>query len=114
MVATKVARFGGVVCVIGVILSIPSFIGLAIAALFFISTIIGTANVMPNYWKHYRGKRSETASRFESLTSVDGKSRVFKTSRVTKLILLKICLVSNADSERDFLIAGPANAVRVW
>ena len=47
MVATKVARFGGVVRVIGVILLIPSFIGLAIAALFFISTLIATANVMP-------------------------------------------------------------------
>lgn len=47
MVATKVARFSGVIRAIGVILLIPSFIGFAIAGLFIISTIIATANVMP-------------------------------------------------------------------
>ena len=48
MVATKVARFSGVIRAIGVILLIPSFLGLAIAGLFFISSVIATANVMPN------------------------------------------------------------------
>ena len=47
MVATKVARFSGVIRAIGVILLIPSFVGFAIAGLFFISTIIATANIMP-------------------------------------------------------------------
>lgn len=47
MVATKVARFSAVVRVIGVILLVPSFLGFAIAALFFISTVIATTNVMP-------------------------------------------------------------------
>ena len=46
-VATKVARFSGVIRAIGIILLIPSFIGFAIAGLFIISTIIARANVMP-------------------------------------------------------------------
>ena len=48
MVATKVARFSGVIRAIGVLLLIPSFLGFAIAALFFITSIIATANVMPS------------------------------------------------------------------
>jgi hypothetical protein len=47
MVATKVARFSGVIRAIGIILFIPSFLGFAIAALFFISSVMATANVMP-------------------------------------------------------------------
>ena len=47
MVATKVARFSAVIRAIGIILLIPSFLGFAIGGLFFISTIIATANVMP-------------------------------------------------------------------
>ena len=47
MVATKVARFGGVIQAIGVILLVPSFLGFALAALSFISTMMASANVMP-------------------------------------------------------------------
>ena len=45
--ATKGGRFSGVVRAIGVISLVPCFGGFAIAGLFFISTIIATANVMP-------------------------------------------------------------------
>ena len=46
MVATKVDRFSGVVRAIGVIVLIPSFVGFAIAGLFFVSPIVATANVI--------------------------------------------------------------------
>ena len=43
----KVARFSAVVSAIGIISLIPSFIVLAITALFLIATVVATANVMP-------------------------------------------------------------------
>ena len=46
MSPTKVPRFSGVVRTIGGILLVPSFIGFAIAAVFLISTLVMTADVM--------------------------------------------------------------------
>ncbi len=45
MTATKVGKFGDIVRVIGGILLVPSFLGMALAALTFVSTIMGTASM---------------------------------------------------------------------
>ncbi|MBK9526999.1 MAG: hypothetical protein IPO41_01440 [Acidobacteria bacterium] len=44
MTATKVGKFGDIVRVIGGIF-VPSFLGMALAALTFVSTIMGTASM---------------------------------------------------------------------
>jgi hypothetical protein len=46
MVPTKVARFSAVIRVIGVILLIPSALGLAFTALLLLATMMSTADVM--------------------------------------------------------------------
>lgn len=45
MTATKIPRFSGVVRVIGVIILIPSFIGMGAAGLFLLSTIVTGVNM---------------------------------------------------------------------
>lgn len=46
MVATKIGKFSGVVRTIGVILLIPSFLGIGLALLMFVSMIMGSANAI--------------------------------------------------------------------
>jgi len=64
MMATKLPKFSGVVRVIGVILLIPSFLGLGFAALVFLSTVLVSAE--------HASASSDTAQAGAAVASVIG------------------------------------------